>query len=122
MKERKQLNIDIGSRIKKSREIAGLTQERLADLIDVSVQYISDLERGVVGASLSTIIRICETLHVSADFILMGREPQGSASSEYSRLDYLSSEQKEVIHRGINVLMDAMMQTNVYTPTSKKPD
>ena len=55
MKERKELYIKIGERIKHSREIAGYTQEKLADLTDVSIQYISDLERGIVGTSIPKI-------------------------------------------------------------------
>ena len=50
MREKKQLNIEIGERIKDAREQKGRTQEWLAEQIGVSPQYISDLERGVVGA------------------------------------------------------------------------
>ena len=74
MKERKELNIQIGERVKISRESAGLTQEKLAEYVDVSIQYISDLERGVVGASLKTMIKICTVLKVSSDYILMGKQ------------------------------------------------
>ena len=59
MKAKKELNIQIGSRVKTARETMRYTQENLAERIDVSVQYISDLERGVVGASLPTIIKLC---------------------------------------------------------------
>lgn len=68
MKAKKELNIQIGSRVKTARETMRYTQENLAERIDVSVQYISDLERGVVGASLPTIIKLCQVLHTSSDF------------------------------------------------------
>lgn len=55
--EKKPLNVQIGARIKQAREQAHVTQERLAEQIEVSVQYISDLERGKVGASVSTVIK-----------------------------------------------------------------
>ena len=48
MREKKEINIEIGLQIKCAREQAKMTQEQLAELIDVSPQYISDLERGVV--------------------------------------------------------------------------
>lgn len=73
MKAKKELNIQIGSRVKTARETMRYTQENLAERIDVSVQYISDLERGVVGASLPTIIKLCQVLHTSSDFLLMGK-------------------------------------------------
>ena len=49
MREKKAINIEIGERVKAAREQADITQEQLAERIDVSTQYVSDLERGVVG-------------------------------------------------------------------------
>ena len=55
MREKKEINIQIGERVKSAREQAKLTQEQLAERIEVSTQYVSDLERGVVGISIPTI-------------------------------------------------------------------
>ena len=71
--KKKQINVDIGSRIKQARNQKRITQEQLADMVDVSVQYVSDLERGVTGSSVSTIIRICQVLDVSSDYLLLGK-------------------------------------------------
>lgn len=65
--------IAMGMRIQQSRKTANLTQIQFAEKIGVSTQYISDLERGVVGCSVPTLIKICDELDVSADFILRGR-------------------------------------------------
>ena len=62
----------IGSNIRAARKRADLTQEELSESIGVSPHYISDLERGLVGVSTDTLIKICNTLNVSADFILFG--------------------------------------------------
>lgn len=109
MKEKKQINIQIGSRIKIAREAAGYTQERFAELIDVSVQYTSDLERGVVGTSIPTLVKICETLHVSSDYLLFGRadEPDDEAARILSLLESLSPEQLSIAHSSIRLLLDA---------------
>lgn len=72
MREKKEINIQIGEQIKLARENAKLTQEQFAERIDVSPQYVSDLERGVVGASVATLKRICLMLGISADQILFG--------------------------------------------------
>lgn len=69
---KKPLNVKIGARIKEAREQAHLTQEKLAEKVGVSVQYVSDLERGKVGASVGTIIRLSQTLQVSCDYLLLG--------------------------------------------------
>lgn len=72
MREKKQINIQIGEQIRLAREQAHLTQEQLSERIDVSPQYISDLERGVVGISIPTLKRACIALGVSSDQILFG--------------------------------------------------
>ena len=79
MREKKAINVQIGERIKLARENAKLTQEQFAERIEVSPQYVSDLERGVVGASVSTLKRICVMLGISADQILFGNAPTDNA-------------------------------------------
>ena len=86
MRSKKQINIEIGERIKKAREKKNLTQENLAEVIDVSTQYISDLERGVVGASLSTIKAICITLEITSDSLLFGEISKSANQSGLLRL------------------------------------
>ena len=72
MREKKQINMEIGEHIKSARERAKITQEVLAERIDVSPQFVSNLERGIVGVSLSTLKNICGALNTSADRILFG--------------------------------------------------
>lgn len=79
MRVKKEINIQIGEQIKFAREQVKLTQEQLAEHIDVSPQYISDLERGVVGISIATLKRACTALGVSSDRILFGQETKDRA-------------------------------------------
>ena len=60
----------IGKRIKAAREAAGMTQEELAEVLDMSTTHISVLERGVKPPKLETLIRIANVLQVSADTLL----------------------------------------------------
>lgn len=76
--------------------------------MSVSLQYISDLERGIVGTSIPTMIKLCNTLNVSSDYILLGREYANDLSDIVNRLSYLSSEQLKIVEDGINVLLDAL--------------
>lgn len=107
MKEKKELNIHIGERIHKAREKAGYTQEKLAEKIEVSVQYISDLERGVVGTSIQTLIKICHALSVSSDYILMGYLAEVEPLDLSVRLQALSSEERKLMEANINLMLDA---------------
>jgi transcriptional regulator with XRE-family HTH domain len=52
------LNIDyklIGKRIKEARKEAGLTQEKMAEILDVSIGYVSQVERGTTKISLDLL-------------------------------------------------------------------
>lgn len=64
--------IEIGQRIRKSRESLMLTQEALAERLDVSVKFISDIELGAKRMSLKTLNKLTVDLLVSADHILYG--------------------------------------------------
>ncbi|GGG67411.1 helix-turn-helix domain-containing protein [Paenibacillus radicis (ex Gao et al. 2016)] len=62
----------IGRRIKKAREKKGLTQERLAEELDVSNAYISKIERGKTPISLDRLSDLCFVLEKSTEYILNG--------------------------------------------------
>lgn len=93
MRVKKEINIQIGERIKAAREQAGRTQEQLAEAIEVSPQYVSDLERGVVGISISTLKRLCTCLGVSSDQILFDRQTESYAFAIGEKCRSLSDSQ-----------------------------
>ena len=98
MREKKEINIEIGGQVKIAREEAKLTQEQLAERIDVSPQYISDPERDVVGISLATLRRLCVTLGISADRVLFGKTGSKDAFSALERkCRDLSEEQYQIL-------------------------
>ena len=93
MRAKKEINIQMGERIKLAREQAKLTQEQFAERIGVSPQYISDLERGVVGLSVSTLKTACAALCVSSDQILYGTGRQDRAAILAEKCKTLTDEQ-----------------------------
>ena len=92
MREKKEINIQIGEQIRTAREQAKLTQEQFAERIEVSPQYISDLERGVVGISIPTLKRACVALGVSSDQILFGAVSENRNTAIEKRCANLSNE------------------------------
>lgn len=62
----------IGKNIRECRRAKGLKQEALAEMVDLSVSYMSALERGVKLPRLETFVRIANTLEVSSDTLLCG--------------------------------------------------
>lgn len=69
-------------RIAQTRKAAGLTQEQLGELVGVSRQAVSKWESGQTVPDALTVARLCRELHISADYILLGREPGTDAAPE----------------------------------------
>ena len=76
-------------RIRKAREDAGYTREKFAELLDVSVSYLAEVERGRSNVSVKTLIKICNVLGLSADYVLFGenREADALLLEKLHRLD-----------------------------------
>lgn len=66
-------------RIRKAREDLGYTREKFAEKLDVSVSYLAELERGKTGISVKMLIKVCNVLGLSADYVLFGTERQDDA-------------------------------------------
>lgn len=62
----------IGKNMKIYRMKKNLKQDELAELMDLSVNYISMLERGDKLPSIETLIKLVNILDVSADVLLSG--------------------------------------------------
>lgn len=60
----------IGKRIKVARIKADLTQERLAELVEISPTHMSNIETGTTRVSLSVIVNLTNALDVTLDDLL----------------------------------------------------
>ena len=66
-------------RIRKAREDLGYTREKFAEKLDVSVSYLAELERGRTGISVKMLVKVCNVLGLSADYVLFGNDRQEDA-------------------------------------------
>lgn len=64
--------VQIGKRIQKHRKEKKITQETLANMVDLSVPQISYIENGKSGLSLESLVNIATVLDASVDEILFG--------------------------------------------------
>ncbi len=55
----------LGERVRATRRIRGLTQEALAEALDLSVAYVSLIERGGRNPPYTTVVAIARALGVS---------------------------------------------------------
>ena len=67
---------DIGTRIRELRLLQGYTQAQFSEKINVSTNFLSEIENGKKGLSYETIINICTVFSISADYLLFGEKTQ----------------------------------------------
>ncbi len=81
-----------GIQLQKYRELAGYSQEDLAEKVDCSTIFISYIERGQKSPSLKTFMNLVNALNVPAD-VLLGNE----------MVNYTSEKLKHMVKR-LNIL------------------
>lgn len=76
---------EIGQRIRKIRRARGMSQEKLAELVDISVTHMSHIETANTKLSLPVFVDIANALNVHAD-ALLADTPQETVTSQTSEL------------------------------------
>lgn len=92
----------IGLKIKERRLAVGITQEHIANLLDVNPSHISNIECGRANPSLTALVKIANILECSVDYFISG---------EYT---YKIDRDKE------KTLDDKIMEELKYCDTDKK--
>lgn len=70
MKLLKNEKIEIGQILQTTRKSLGMTQEQVAEKLDLAPRYISDIERNKTKGSLDTLVKLCNIYNVTPTFIL----------------------------------------------------
>ncbi|AGX43998.1 helix-turn-helix domain-containing protein [Clostridium saccharobutylicum] len=88
----------LGERIKLLRKDQGITQDQLAEYINVSRSSINGYENGGVEPSLSVLVKIADVFNVSLDYLL-GRTEE---KHNFNLLDKYTKEFLFKIHELVN--------------------
>lgn len=107
MTEKVQFDLLVGSNIKRERVRAGYTQEQFSEMIGIGTKSLSAAERGMVGVSLTTLVRICRVLSISSDTLLFEAVPKNDVHSITERLERLSPEQLSIVNDVVCKLLEA---------------
>ena len=97
---RKNSTIKIGKNLQKIRKSYGYTQERLAEEIEYSARYISDIEQDRSKPSYENLVKICNIFKVSLDDIFSEYlDSKSNKAINYSLVgfDTLKNSDKETI-------------------------
>ena len=90
----------IGERMKKARNELGLTQEKLAEAIEVSVRLISDIEQDRAKPSYEILIKICNIFNIGINQIFskyLNKTENRTLEYSIAGFDKLKTKDKETI-------------------------
>ena len=107
------MNIDyklIGSRIKKERNKKGQTQETLAEALDVSIGYVSQVERGITKISLELLGSISVILECDIAQLITESEKNSAhyiESDIMKNISKLSARKRALLNEFIALLLES---------------
>lgn len=62
-----------GERIRQLRIESGLTQEQVAETLNISRTFYSRVETGEKGCSIDLFVQVSNLFHVSLDYLVLGK-------------------------------------------------
>ena len=98
------LNKEIGYRVRKLREKNGYSRDVLSELANLSNTFIADIESGKKGMTVESLVKLCNALHVTPDYLVYGatRECDGTIGA---LLDKLSEADRDRVKELIRVFI-----------------
>ena len=73
---------EIGKRIRALRHSLNETQQQFSEAVNITPNFLSELETAKKGLSCETLYNICENKGVSADYLLFGDKSEEAPPSE----------------------------------------
>ena len=103
----KNLKRSVGKRVHDFRVQHDYTQAQFAEFMDISVNFLSEIENGKKGMSQETLYRLCQQFHISSDYILFGITLEDAAKKPDTIIDianHLSAEELTQVIEYLNSL------------------
>ena len=103
----KSLKRSVGKRVHDFRVQHDYTQAQFAEFMDISVNFLSEIENGKKGMSQETLYRLCQQFHISSDYILFGITLEDAAKKPDTIIDianHLSAEELTQVIEYLNSL------------------
>ena len=98
---------EIGQRIRRARRAHGLSQEELAESVDISVTHMSHIETGNTKLSLPVLVLIAQALEVRTDDLLFG----DSQTTRYSSVEDIADVLERCSTQEMRIIADVVKAT-----------
>lgn len=97
---------EVGQRMMNRRKKLGLTQEQLAEMSDLTTQFVSYAEAGKRAMRPENLMRIAAALGVSTDYLLTGDIIDKDKLLLSEKLDKLTDSEVRIIENIIDECID----------------
>ena len=100
---------EVGRRMAKRRKELSLQQREVCEMVDANYKYISNLETGRSVPSLEMIMKLCEALDTTPDYLLLGTgsDPDNITDRQLiEKISRLSPKEKNLISGIIDLIED----------------
>ena len=88
--------VEFGKRIKEERNRLQMTQEDLAQELNIGYVHMNGIENGRKGCSIDLLLEIAEVLDVSTDYLLTGRLSGGTNTAK-NKLKEIAARLNEIV-------------------------
>lgn len=102
---------EIGNRLLEVRKKSGLTQVEVAERASITERTYADIERGTKNMRVDTLCRICSSLNISPDYLLVSDYKKKLALSQEQILQHLEQctpKDKEIALRIVDTFLNAL--------------
>ena len=101
---------EIGKRVSARRKELNFTQEVLAEMTDMSINQISNIENNKSVPSIETMLKFCEALKATPDYFLLGINKgynvgEVIASATYQKIMLCTEKQRKIINDIITLVI-----------------
>ncbi len=98
--------VEIGNRLRQRRTQLGMTQQDICNKLDTLQTHYSRIETGKAGISIEMLLKICEILDVSTDYVLLGKISNSNESMLVQYYNKLTEKQKHYITQHIKLFYE----------------
>lgn len=96
--------IDLGRRVKELRKQQHLTQEELAEKLNMSASFLGHIERGTRIASLETLVKLCIVLDTDPNYLLAASTGSLTRHIPDDMPENMRKQLAELLYQGYKIL------------------
>lgn len=96
-RDKKELNVEIGKRLREVRDNLGYTQSKFAEILGVGEEHYRKIELGSSGLTVEKVWLLHDQLKIDATYLIAGEKK--NADIDYLLTNCDSVERNKILHR-----------------------